>query len=144
MAANPAALAARPSSTIWLIWVLIPPTYEVISLLRIESTQGTTGVQHKPYLKTQVGLITSSRVLNPAIADPLAVNLPFIRDSKDPRRALLEKLKVTIIEGTNLIKVALNDPNPDEAATIVQSVVRSYLSQNMNYSRSSTRDVRRA
>ena len=134
----------------FLIYMVIPPTYEVASLLRIEAAQpeilGSLGkggieVQQKTYLKTQVGLITSNRVLNPAIADPLVVNLPMIKDYKDPKANLVEKLKVTILEDTNLIRVALELPNPDEAVTIVQSVVQSYLAQNTDYSRSANRDL---
>ena len=130
--------------------MFIPPTYEVLSLLRIESAQpeilgplnrGGIEVQNKTYLKTQVGLINSARVLNPAIADPLVVNLPLIKESKDPKTTLLEKLRVTIIEDTNLIKVALELPDPEEAVTIVQSVVQSYLAQNTEYSRSANRDL---
>ncbi len=136
--------------TILFIREFIPPTYEVISLLRIEPAQPeilappnreATEVQNKNYLKTQIGLITSNRVLNPAIADPLVVNLPIIRNNKDPKANLLKKLKVTIIEDTNLIKVALELPNPDEAVTIVQSIVQSYLAQNTDYSRSANRDL---
>ena len=130
--------------------MFVPPTYEVQSLLHFESTQpeilgslnrGTIEVQNKTYLKTQVGLIKSARVLNPAIADPLVVKLPLIKDSSDPKADLLEKLVVTILEDTNLIKVALELPNPDEAVAIVSAIVQSYLAQNTDYSRSANRDL---
>jgi len=132
------------------IYMVIQPTYEAASLLRIESAtpdvfgpinRGTGESQNSTYLKTQVGLITSAKVLDPAIADALVVNLATIKKSVDPKSDLLEKLKVVIVESTNLIRVSLELPNPEEAVTIVQAVVTSYLAQNTDYSRSANRDL---
>jgi polysaccharide biosynthesis transport protein len=134
----------------FVIYMVIQPTYEAVSLLRIESavknvfdpiTTSTGQSQDSTYLKTQVGLITSARVLDPAIADPLVVNLATIKKSVDPKSDLLEKLKVAIVESTNLIRVSLELPNPEEAVTIVQAVVTSYLAQNTDYSRGANRDL---
>ena len=50
-------------------------------------------------------------------------------------------MKVEIVENTNLIRVALELPNPEEAVTIVKAVVQSYLAQNTDYSRSANRDL---
>ena len=89
-----------------LIYQFVQPTYEAVSLLLIEPAQQdlfsaihTAGMLENPnatttYLETQVGLIKSTKVLNPAIADPLVVNLPTIKKSEDPKSDLLEKLKV--------------------------------------------------
>ena len=134
----------------FVIFMFIQPTYEAVSLLRIEPAvpdfltplnRGTGEGQNSTYLKTQVGLITSARVLDPAIADPLVVNLATIKKSVDPKSDLLEKLKVVIVENTSLIRVTLELPNPDEAVTIVQAVVQSYLAQNTDYSRSANREL---
>ena len=46
-----------------------------------------------------------------------------------------------IVENTNLIRIRLELPNPEEAVTIVQAVVQSYLTQNTDYSRSANRDL---
>jgi hypothetical protein len=71
----------------------------------------------------------------------LVVNLPTIRKAVDPKSDLLRKLKVDIVPGTNLIRIALELPSPEEAATIVQAVVQSYLTQNTEYSRGANRDL---
>ena len=135
----------------FLIYMAIQPTYEAASLLRIEPAvpdilsplinRNSGESQGSTYLKTQVGLITSAKVLNPAIADPLVVNLATIKKSVDPKTDLLDKLKVVIVPDTNLIRIALELPNPEEAVTIVQAVVQSYLTQNTDYSRSANRDL---
>jgi polysaccharide biosynthesis transport protein len=134
----------------FLLYMAIQPTYEAASLLRIEPAvpdmlsplNRNLGEGQSPtYLRTQVGLITSAKVLNAAIADPLVVNLATIKKSVDPKTDLLDKLKVLIVPDTNLIRIALELPNPEEAATIVQAVVQSYLSQNTDYSRSANREL---
>ena len=131
--------------------MVIEPTYEAVSLLRIEravpdilsplNRAGLVESQNLTYLKTQVGLITSARVLEQAIASPLVVDLPTIRKSVDPRTDLLEILKVTIVDNTDLIRIALELPNSEEAVLIVTAVVESYLTQNKEYSRSANRDL---
>ena len=97
--------------------------------------------QNSTYLKTQATLITSARVLESAIADPLVENLATIKNSIDPKSDLVEKLKVVIVDDTNLIRVALELPNREEAVTIVQAVVQSYLAQNTDFNRSANRDL---
>ena len=69
--------------------------------------------QNSTYLTTQAKLITSAKVIDPAIADPLVVSLSFIKKSMDPKNDLLEKLKVEIVEHTSLIRIALELPDPD-------------------------------
>jgi polysaccharide biosynthesis transport protein len=134
----------------FLLYMAIQPTYEATSLLRVEPAvpdplspliRNSAEIQGSTYLRTQVGLITSAKVLNPAIADPLVVNLATIRKSVDPKTDLLDKLKVVIVPDTNLIRIALELPNPEEATTIVQAVVQSYLTQNTEYSRGANRDL---
>ena len=95
------------------------------------------------FFKTQVSLITSEKVLNPAVADPMVSGLHTIRNSEDPKTDLRKTLIVEIIEETNLIRVGLELPDAEEAVAIVQAVVQSYLNQNNDYSRSANRDLDR-
>jgi uncharacterized protein involved in exopolysaccharide biosynthesis len=135
----------------FLIFLFIQPTYEAVSLLRIESAQpeifgplrDRDGGDHKntAFLQTQVKLITTDKVLNAAIANSLVVNLPTIKTSQDPKIDLRKTLEVEIVPETNLIRVALELPNPDEAVTIVKSVVQSYLAENNDYSRGANREL---
>jgi polysaccharide biosynthesis transport protein len=135
---------------VFLIHRNIQPTYTASSLLLIEPAQpdlfsplkrGIDEGYNSIYLNTQVGLITSAKVLEPAIANPLVVNLPSIKQSLDPLSDLLQKLRVTIVGSTNLIRVSLELPNADEAVAIVQAVVQSYQSQNNDYSRGANKDL---
>ena len=93
------------------------------------------------YLQTQVTLITSDRVLEPAVANTEVATLPTIKKSEDPKSDLRKNLLVEIVKDANLIRVALESPNPQEAVTIVNAVVESYLAQNIDYSRTANRDL---
>ena len=73
-------------------------------------------------------MFTSDKVLEPVVTNALVVNLPMIKKSEDPKSDLRMKLRVGIVENTNLIRVAMELPNGEEAITIVQAVIDSYIS----------------
>ena len=103
---------------VYLVYVMIEPSYEAFSTLRIEpskpelfgpSVRGmdTTGFQ--PYLETQRNLILTDRVLDAALADKAVAGYPDSSrqtDSTDPKVDLRKKLLVTIFPGTYLIRVS--------------------------------------
>jgi len=134
-----------------LIWYFVEPTYEAVSMLRIEPVQkklfSTTddygdsrGIAS--YLETQVNLITSNYVLERAVGNPSIAKLPVIKLSKDPKAELRKKMKVAIVEDAYLIRVALALPNPEHAATIVNAVVESYLAYNNDYKRTANKGLK--
>jgi polysaccharide biosynthesis transport protein len=134
--------------TVFLIHGVIQPTYEASSLLKIEpvdpqlfSSLNRGENQSATYLRTEVAVLTSDKVLEPTVANALVVNLPMIKTSQDPKRDLREKLKVNILESTNLIRVAMELSNRDDAVTIVQAVVHSYLLQNTDISRTANQSL---
>ena len=128
-----------------LIFLLIEPTYEAFSTLQVEpvspglfrqfGSETTDSSKVTPYLQTQVGLLTSDRVLGDAIAGPLVVNLPAIKVSDDPKADLRKNMVVQIVKDAYLIRVALELADSNDAAAIVNSVVHAYLSYNTEYQR---------
>ena len=136
---------------IYLIYTFVEPTYEAFSLLQIEPTTQnifersaqnfTDSRAVEPYLQTQVQLITSPAVLDQAISTDARIgNLRMIKESKDPKADLREKMVVEIVDKrTYLIRVALASPNPEAAAAIVNAVVGAYLEQNTDYHRSANK-----
>ena len=129
------------------------PTFEAMSLLRAEPTtidiygstsRGTPNLSEvKPYLLTQVHLITSDSVLDAALANPAISNLPMIRSSKDPKAELREEMRVEIVgENTYLIQVALAAKDPIEAAAIVNAVVDAYIEQHNRYHLTANRSLK--
>ncbi len=133
----------------FLIYLCVRPTYMATSILRIEPAQQDVfgpmirddgEFKGEKFLKTQVSMITTDKVLNPAVADQLWSACPRSRIPRIPRATLRKKLVVDILEDTNLIRVGLELADATEAVTIVQAVVQSYITQNKDYSRNANRD----
>ena len=80
-------------------------------------------------------------MLKQAVANPLVVNLPMIKGSEDPVTDLRRKLMVEIHDDTSLIRIALELGDPNEAITIVDAVVDSYMTYNREYSRGANKDL---
>ena len=129
---------------VYLIYSRVEPTYTAYSLLLAEPTQpdlfggsgsgsGRGSQEIGRYIETQIQSILSDRVLGIAIADRSVVNLPFIRDSEAPLADLKQKLQITNKANTYFIQVSLESTNPQEAATIVNSVVAAYLESHRVY-----------
>ncbi len=128
------------------VYVLVEPTYEAFSTMRIEPVQPeiynpvranaleTRNIS--AYLETQVNVIVSDKVLEEAIANPLVVNLPTVRQSDDPKAFLRKKLSVDIMDNAYMIRVALELTDAQQAATIVNTVVETYMMQNTIFNRS--------
>jgi capsular polysaccharide biosynthesis protein len=133
-----------------LVFYSIQPTYLASSLLRVDPAapelfsplkESISDGRSLTYLQTQANLITSMHVLNSAVADPLVVNLPMIKQAENPVDELKKKLIVDIREDTSLIRVALESQDPNEAITIVDAVVGSYMSYNRSYSRGANKEL---
>lgn len=135
---------------LYLIYTKVEPSYTAYSLLLAEPTQpylyndarGGGNQEINRYISTQIQTILSDRVLDAALADRAVVHLPFVKDSESPRSALKEKLRVTNMPNTYYIQVALDSPNPTEAAALVNSVVASYRDSLHDYRMGSDRALR--
>ncbi len=169
MDATPGGEAARRRALPWgrilLVWVvvtspllymvhqLMEPRYEAVSLLRVEpaannpymSVQGEAAGpdEIRPFLSTQVSLITSDRALDTALSRPGISSLAMIRNSRDPRAELRERLQLSIVgNNTYLIRVSLESRNPVEAAEIVNAVVIGYIEQHTMYHKTANRALK--
>jgi uncharacterized protein involved in exopolysaccharide biosynthesis len=135
-----------------LISLIFEPRYEAVSILRVSPpgfhiiapTPDPRDSSNDAYLATQVALITSDRVLGVAIASPEVVKLSTIKGADDPRGDLRRKISVQIIPGASLLRVALELPDGNEAATIVNAVVHSYLAYNGEHARSTNSTLRKS
>ncbi len=134
----------------YLAHLLVEPTYEAFSTLRVtptswslyEPSEQTDFKGAEPYLKTQIGLITSDRVLGPAIASPQVARLSTITKEADPRTFLREHMRVEIVKDAYLIRVALELEDNNQAAAIVNAVVQSYLEYYGEHQRSGNSNLR--
>jgi capsular exopolysaccharide synthesis family protein len=128
---------------VYLIYRFVQPTYQAISLVRIEPNQpelfGTQLLAHDAsshpiFLQTQRALITSNAVLDLVVDDPLIRDFSMIKDSIDPEEELRKKLDVEITPNTHLITVALESTKATEAADIVNAVMGAFEKYNKEHS----------
>jgi hypothetical protein len=129
----------------YLVLEFIHPRYEAFSLLRVQpfahELYGTAKQETvdfttvKSYLQTQVNLITSDLVLTKALASPEIRDLSFVTKTDDPGADLRKHLDVKIVKDAYLIRVALELPNGNEAAAIINAVIDSYLAYNGEFTR---------
>jgi polysaccharide biosynthesis transport protein len=118
-----------------LVYAQVKPVYEAVALLKAEpGVQDLFGIRVHAgeamgaYLETQVVMITSANVLMAVAADSRVANTEILRKARRDTTAELRKLlQVGVIPGTNLIRVAMRAPSPDEAALIVNKVVEVYI-----------------
>ena len=66
---------------------------------------------------------------------PSSTNSALITESKDPKTDLRKQMGVEIMEGAYMIRVALELPDANEAAVIVNAVVETYMRQNNAFNR---------
>jgi hypothetical protein len=120
-----------------LIYAFNQPLYESASTVVIEPGSprlvfGTKEDAAEPtfapgYLETQVQIFTSDVVLASALADSKVKNLPTVQLFRDAHLELRRLLKVEVVGGSYLIRVALSLSDAAEAAVIVDSVVDAYV-----------------
>ena len=124
------------------IWLLIKPTYTATAAIRIApiipsilfGDRDSDGVipMYGNYVGTQAELIKSNQVLQ-RVADDLAdKRLAFFEGAGNPVTALSGSLisgNITVAAGRNseLIKISMEDQNPDEAEQIVNAFVKAYM-----------------
>ena len=122
------------------VYVKFKPSYEAISLLRIEPVKAdpfSVASHHdESFLETLVQLITSTNVLQTAALDPRVTGFPIIRLSPDVVAALREAMVVRIVPGSNLIRVSMSSSSSEEAAGVVNAVVDAFLGADGEWSKS--------
>jgi hypothetical protein len=129
---------------IYLIYVMIEPSYEAFSTILVDpyrpelygtSVTGNFSTSVQLYLETVRNLILTDRVLNEALADKAAKDIPLLREtaSADPKVDLRKKLLVTIIPGTYLIRVSYGSSDRHEAFAVVKAVVDSFIRQHRDF-----------
>lgn len=125
------------------VYFKIKPQYMASSLLKVEPTVidlygGTSREGGETFMLTHVALIKSNNVLADAVLVPGVTALPRIRTARDPIQELRKVILVLIQPGTHLIEVSMTSPSAEEAATIVNAVVSSFLEKNSDWTTGAT------
>ena len=112
----------------------VEPEYESTSRVLVEklgrrddrSTPVDLGAASQDFVETQAVLMTSQAVVAQTMRDPNVLSLPTFGD-EDYVRELIGSLSATGGRSGDIIHLSASSPHPEDAATIVNAVVRSYV-----------------
>jgi len=132
----------------WAILQRVTPRYTSVSQIYVEQnlpqllreSELPLG-QSATYLYTQAALIRSSKVLAAAVDAPGNASLETFRDVDNPVGFLYENLDVSVGTQDDIINVALELPNSQDAAQLVNSVVDAYITEFAERRRNSAAEV---
>ncbi|QDT73332.1 polysaccharide biosynthesis tyrosine autokinase [Lacipirellula limnantheis] len=137
-------LAAAAAAIVLLLYV---PKYRASALIKIEAqptfiafAQDKVSATDDRYVQTQIELLRGPVVLGPALDwSPQTKNgqklpklgeLAEVKEQADPVDYLKRNLSVSQVGKSELFEVAFHSRSPDDAATVVNAVVMTYLEKN--------------
>jgi capsular exopolysaccharide synthesis family protein len=124
----------------WFFW---PAQYTAFSLLRVASVQPrlvfdtaeSKGGDFGTYQRTQVQLLKSRFVLNGALRQPGAAELPAVQRRRDPVSWLANQIAVDYPGGSEILRISMSGDDPAGLATLVNAVQQTYLQEIVNKER---------
>lgn len=127
---------------------LVEPKYESTSRVLVEklgraddrSTPVDLGAASQDFVQTQAVLMTSQAVVAQTMQDPNVLSLPTFQD-EDYVRDLVGSLSATGGKSGDIIHLSASSPHSEDASTIVNAVVRSYIQWHRENRQLSARDL---
>ncbi|MFN7843906.1 MAG: hypothetical protein ACK5N9_19485 [Pirellula sp.] len=121
-------------------WIALEPKHAATAFLRIDSNDTPLAFQtadrvangivaFKVYKNTQKQLVTSPLVLNTALADEKVSTLSSIKTSPDPMQSLINGIKVTFPDDSEVMAVELASQSISDSKIIVDAIVNAYLNE---------------
>lgn len=103
-----------------------------VSTSRDESTVGQTNYQtYADYFRTQLEIIKSRTIAERVFTNLKLHEKPQYKKARDPIAALQGQVKVEPIKQTRLAKIFVEDPDPKQAAKIVNEVALMFVEENL-------------
>lgn len=122
-------------------WTLLPPKYESYALFRVFQNPNRVSGSNDPnqsgrtefatYVKTSAGLIQTQFVYQAALRNEKyrLIDLPTLKQHKDPFKFFDEHLLVSSKEGSETIRLSLKGDYPDDLRKIVDAVSEAFFSE---------------
>ena len=109
----------------------VKPNYDASSTIKVDpglTREGGSTVDFEVFKETHARRVTNPNVIAAALsAHPDLLRLPRLALARDPEAEVRRSLGVTVIPGTNLIRVSMASESADEASRIVNAVIEAYL-----------------
>lgn len=97
--------------------------------------------QSKNYLYTQAEILASTPILTEVTANPVVRRMRTFADVDNTMVFLKKNLDVKVGAKDDIISVALDSPYPEEAASVVNTVVEAYVNYHANRKKSTSSEV---
>lgn len=121
------------------VLLLYVPKYRAAALIRIEAQPAYIAFAQQPsvssedrYVQTQIELLRGPVILTPALGKEKLASLPEIKEQVDALDFLKRKLSVAQIGKSELYEVAFESSSAQDAATLVNEIVMTYLEAKRN------------
>ena len=103
---------------------------QTVNLTGIDGTDSggaPGGDRQSDFMPTQLKLITARPVLKQALLKAGMMEHPEFQGAKDPIVLLERQLRVVHVRGSRLVDISVERADPEEAAGLVNAVVRSFI-----------------
>ena len=109
------------------------PSVLAVSTTRDDSTVAQASyMTYADYYRTQLEIIISRAIAERVFNNLKLGDLHFYSKSKDPVGLLMSQLKVEPVKQTRLVKISIEDRNPNQAARIANEVAMVFSLENLN------------
>ena len=124
-------------------WFLLPPpNYQAQSkvLVRAATPQimwktvdtEAESVEYQRFQKSQLIQLKSRFVINAALGQRGINDLKMVREQARPVEWLLENLQAQFLQGTEVLEISLDGQDPEELASLVNAVTKTYIDEVAN------------
>jgi polysaccharide biosynthesis transport protein len=120
------------------VWFLRPAKYTAFAFVKIDAERpellprGPMVSDLELYRMTQTALIKSPKVIEAALREDKVRQLSLVANESDPVAWLESALVVEPLRNSDLLKVSLSCGSADDAADLVNAIVRAYLQETLN------------
>jgi capsular exopolysaccharide synthesis family protein len=118
------------------VLLMIKPKYEVAAAVQVAQvvkpvlfSDAETDIsrQYNVYLATQAQALASPSVISTALNAPEVRSLSMVTATPDPVTLISSRMVVEQVRGTEILKVSMMGKNPNELATIINNVLRTFI-----------------
>ncbi|MBU1853003.1 MAG: polysaccharide biosynthesis tyrosine autokinase [Candidatus Omnitrophica bacterium] len=104
---------------------------DVLSVKDVVKLGETNYFAYRDYLETQQEIIRSRRTAQNVIKNLNLAGLPSFAESEDPIETILKKLQVELVRDTRILKIHIDDNDPELASLIANEFARIYVDSNL-------------
>jgi len=106
---------------------------DILSVKDVVKLGETNYLAYRDYIATQQEIIRSRRSAHAVMKNlDLLAHKKELRESKDPIQELLKKLRVELIRDTRILKISIDDEDPELASNIANEFARVYADSNIS------------